>query len=253
MFDVYSFLPYSLLTFQGSMGTALSLKHPRAEMEIHMGDVVQMDRKTHHLPKLSSCELCEQRCGGNGLGGKLRVCLAGLPVVASRTLQSAPPESYTIFTAACNFKCLHCQNWTISQFPDNQMPVDGYLPAQVLAGESLRNLRSPSGRLMGADRIFFSGGEPTIHLHFVEKVVVDARRIDPSCKANFDTNGFMTEESLERVLRFTTSISFDIKAFHEDTHRAQTGAPVDPVLRNAEIVARKGRDRLWEYRIVVVP
>jgi pyruvate formate lyase activating enzyme len=174
-------------------------------------------------------------------------------VVAARTLHPAPPESYTIFTAGCNFKCLHCQNWSISQFPDNRMPVEGCLASDLLAADSVRNLRSPSARLMGADRIFFSGGEPTIHLPFIEKVVEEARRLDPTCKVNFDTNGFMTEQSLERVLRFTTSITFDIKAFHDDTHRALTGAPVDPVLRNAEIVARNARDRLWEYRIVVIP
>ena len=212
-----------------------------------------MDHDPDYFPELSACLLCEHRCGVNRMVGELGVCRAGPPMVASRTLHPAPPASYTIFTASCNFKCLHCQNWTISQFPDNQMPVDGYVPAEVLAEESVRNLQSPSGMLMGADRIFFSGGEPTIHLPFVEKVVDKARRIYPSCKVNFDTNGFMTEESLERVLRFTTSITFDIKAFHEDTHRALTGAPVDPVLRNAEIVARRARDRLWEYRIVVIP
>jgi pyruvate formate lyase activating enzyme len=63
----------------------------------------------------------------------------------------------------------------------------------------------------------------------------------------------MTEDSLERVLRFTTSITFDLKAFYDDTHRAVTGAPVDPVLRNAEIVAKKASEKIWEYRIVVIP
>jgi pyruvate formate lyase activating enzyme len=35
--------------------------------------------------------------------------------------------------------------------------------------------------------------------------------------------------------------------------RAITGAPVDPVLRNAEIVGRTASDKLWEYRIVAIP
>jgi len=107
--------------------------------------------------------------------------------------------------------------------------------------------------MMGADRIFFSGGEPTIHLPFIERVVAEARKLKPACKVNFDTNGFMTQESLERVLAFTTSITFDIKAFYDETHRAVTGAPVEPVLRNARIVAEEARDRLWEFRITVVP
>ncbi len=133
------------------------------------------------------------------------------------------------------------------------MAVDGYIDPASLAVESIRMLESPAGILMGADRIFFSGGEPTVHLPFVEKVVEEARRLRPALKVNFDTNGFMTEESLRRVLSFTTSITFDIKAFYDDTMRAITGAVVDPVLRNAEIVARTAGGKLWEFRIVAIP
>lgn len=202
---------------------------------------------------LRECILCEHRCGVDRMSGERGVCCLAGPIVASRTLHPAPPESYTIFVAGCNFKCLNCQNWSISQFPDNRMPVDGYVDAESLAFESIRQLESPAGKRMGADRIFFSGGEPTIHLPFIERVVADARRSRPGLKVNFDTNGFMTEESLKRVLSFTTSITFDIKAFYDDSMRAITGAPVEPVLRNAEIVAKTARGKLWEYRIVVIP
>jgi len=175
------------------------------------------------------------------------------PLVASRTLHPAPPESYTIFVAGCNFKCLGCQNWTLSQFPDNRMAVDGYVDPRSLAVESVRMLESPAGVMMGADRIFFSGGEPTIHLPFIENVVTEARRTRSGLKVNYDTNGFMTEESLHRVLAFATSLTFDIKAYYDDTMKALTGTSVEPVLRNAEIVGRTARDKLWEYRIVAIP
>ena len=202
---------------------------------------------------LRECILCEHRCGVDRLAGDLGVCRLSTPVVASRTLHPAPPESYTIFVAGCNFKCLGCQNWTISQYPDNRMAVDGYVDAGSLALESVRMIQSTSGTLMGADRIFFSGGEPTIHLPYIEKVVDEARRLSPNLKVNFDTNGFMTEKSLHRVLDFTTSLTFDIKAFYDDTMRAISGTPVGPILRNAEIVARTASDKLWEYRIVAIP
>lgn len=202
---------------------------------------------------LGCCVLCEHRCEVNRLEGELGVCRVGLPVVASRTLHPAPPQSYTIFMAGCNFKCLNCQNWTISQYPDNGMVMDGPVEPESLARESVQRLESVGGRMMGADRLFFSGGEPSIHLPYVEQVVESARRISPSCKVNFDTNGFLTEPSLRRVLAFATSITFDLKAYSDETHRALTGAPVAPVLRNAEIVATEAKDRLWELRITVVP
>jgi len=202
---------------------------------------------------LRECTLCEHRCGVDRSSGDLGVCRMAGPMVASRTLHPAPPESYTIFVAGCNFKCLGCQNWTISQFPDNRIAVDGYVDPQTLAVESVRMLESTAGVLMGADRIFFSGGEPTIHLPFIENVVAKARRIRPGLKVNYDTNGFMTEESLRRVLAFTTSLTFDIKAYYDDTMRAIAGTVVGPVLRNAEIVGKSARDKLWEYRIVAIP
>ncbi len=175
------------------------------------------------------------------------------PQVASRTLHPAPPESYTVFTAGCNFKCLGCQNWTISQFPDNRAVIDGFMDPAVLAQESVANIGSKMGRLMAADRIFFSGGEPTIHLPYIETVVREARRIDPGTRVNFDTNGYLTEDSLARVLGFTTSITFDIKAISEETMSALTGARVEPVLRNAGIVAKSAPEKLWEFRIVAIP
>jgi len=205
------------------------------------------------LQELACCELCEHRCRTNRLDGELGVCRVGTPKVASRTLHPAPPESYTIFMAGCNFKCLHCQNWSISQYPDNRMRLDGHVDAQDLALESVGMLESPGGRLMKADRIFFSGGEPSLHLPYIERVVEEARKILAGCRVNFDTNGFMTESSLRRILEFTTSLTFDLKAFFDETHRALTGAPVAPVLRNAEIVARETPEKLWEFRIVVIP
>jgi pyruvate formate lyase activating enzyme len=131
--------------------------------------------------------------------------------------------------------------------------VRGYILPTELAKECVDNLSSLSAKTIRADRIFFSGGEPTIHLPYIEEIIEEARKIRPDTKVNFDTNGYMTEETLERVLDFTTSITYDLKAFHEEVHRALTGASARPVLRNAEFIGNHAKDKLWEYRIVVIP
>lgn len=202
---------------------------------------------------LENCELCEHRCGINRLAGERGVCRMTRPVVASATLHPAPPESYTVFMAGCNYRCLNCQNWTISQFPDNGIRQRGYVDPRDLAKECISQLNSWQAKIMGADRIFFSGGEATIHLPYIERVVEEARKINPDTKINFDTNGYLTEKSLERVLDFTTSITYDLKAYHDEVHRALTGASSAPVLRNAEYIGRYAKEKLWEYRILVIP
>ena len=176
-----------------------------------------------YLKDLEKCELCEHRCKVNRLKNETGVCRMTTPVVASAALHPAPPESYTVFTAGCNLKCLNCQNWTISQYPDNGLMQRGYQDPYQLALECVDQLNSLSAERMGADRIFFSGGEPTIHLPYIEKVVSEATKINPNTRINFDTNGYMTLESLLKVLAFTTSITFDLKAYRDELHLALTG------------------------------
>lgn len=205
------------------------------------------------LKDLEECELCEHRCRVNRLEGETGVCRVTTPSVASATLHPAPPESYTVFMAGCNFKCLNCQNWSISQYPDNGCNQRGYEDPKELAEECVHWLASVPAKLMRADRIFFSGGEPTIYLPYIEKVIEEARKRRPDTKVNFDTNGYMTEKSLERILSFTTSITYDLKAYNDEIYLALTGGSSEPVLRNAEHIGRHAKEKLWEYRILVIP
>jgi pyruvate formate lyase activating enzyme len=205
------------------------------------------------LIELEKCQLCEHRCKVNRLNGETGVCRVATPVIASATLHPAPPESYTVFMSGCNFKCLNCQNWTISQYPDNGYIQRGYEDPNKLAAECVEALDSSLAKQMRADRIFFSGGEATIHLPYIERVVHEARKIRPEIKVNFDTNGYMTENSLERILSFTTSITYDIKAYSDELFLALTGAHSSPVLRNAEYIGKNFKNKLWEFRILVIP
>ncbi|KXB06944.1 hypothetical protein AKJ51_02480 [candidate division MSBL1 archaeon SCGC-AAA382A20] len=204
------------------------------------------------LSDLENCTLCEWRCGVDRLNRELGVCRVGKPKVASAMLHPAPPESYTIFLAGCNFKCLNCQNWSIAHFPDSEKQIRGFIEPKVLGKEAYEAVNSPKGISMGADRIFFSGGSPTPSLPYIEEVVKEARKIG-EIKVNYDTNGFLTLDSLKRVIGFTNSITFDIKAYHDIVHRALTGAPVGPVLRNAKYVAEKAQEKLWEFRVLLIP
>ncbi len=224
-------------------------------MDKHMADnnTRSDPRREDYLLPLSHCTLCAHRCGVDRLKGQTGVCRMALPAVASATLHPAPPASYTVFMAGCNYKCLNCQNWTIAQLPDNGCRPGNFVPAQELAIECITRLDSPAARLMGADRLFFSGGEPTIHLPYIEEVIKEARRLSPGLKVNFDTNGYLTGRSLSTVLNFTTSITYDLKAYNDEMHRALTGVSAQPVLHNAAYIGRYAKEKLWEYRILVIP
>ncbi len=208
-----------------------------------------------YLKELENCHLCEWQCGVDRLAGEKGCCRMTIPLVSSCQLHPAPPQSYTHFYPGCNFKCLNCQNYTIAHHVSSSIAyndIRGWIEPEDLAFESLTALKTSFASWINADRIFFSGGEPTIHLPYIEEVVRICQLIEPT-KFNYDTNGFLTKDSLKRVLRFATSITYDIKAFNDEVHRALTGAPVEPVLRNAEYIAKYAKDQLWEFRILVIP
>ncbi len=206
---------------------------------------------------LGACKLCEWQCGVDRLAGETGLCGITLPEVASSQLHPAPPASYDAFMTGCSFRCLFCQNWPISTYPVNPIAleggVEGYYPPTGWAELGIASLRSGTAERMGADRLFFTGGEPTCSLPWIEEVVRAAQNIDETVKINYDTNGYLTKSSLTRVLEFTTSITFDIKAYDEKIFKSLTGANVEPVLRNAETLGKHHQAKLWEFRVMVIP
>lgn len=193
---------------------------------------------------LESCELCEWRCGVNRLKGQRGVCGVGMPEIVASMLHPAPPSSYDAFLAGCNFRCLGCQNYTISMCREQGT----FIPPDRWAEQGIAALASREGRLIGADRLFFTGGEPTCSLPWVEAVAECC-----TLPVNFDTNGFMTLSSLERILSFSDSLTFDIKAVTPEIHLLLTGAPVEPVKRNCAYVVEHALEKVYEFRSVVYP
>ena len=110
--------------------------------------------KEDYLHPLTHCTLCEHRCGVNRLEGETGICRMTLPVVASATLHPAPPESYTVFMAGCNYKCLNWQNWTIAQLPDNGYQPRGFISTKELAIEMHYSARLPCSQADGGGQNF---------------------------------------------------------------------------------------------------
>ncbi len=208
-----------------------------------------------HYKEFENCNLCEWKCGINRYE-EAGVCRAsGVPTVASSTLHPAPPSSYDAFLAGCNFRCLFCQNFSISTYPEGKYcrEFEGYYEPYEWARKAVDELNSEQAEWISADRLFFTGGEPTIFLPWIEDVIKEAKKIKKDIKVNFDTNGFMTLDSLKRTIKISTSITFDIKAFSDEVFRQLTGAYVTPVLRNAEYLMKNAEEKIWEIRVMIIP
>lgn len=202
--------------------------------------------------KFKNCKLCEWKCGVNRLEGEPGVCGVGMPEIAYCSLAQVL-RSYSVTMLGCSFKCIYCNAYRLSQYPGSSWFYRGYIDPKELAAEAIRRINSPEGKAMHVDKISFTGGEPTIHFPYIAKVVEEARKKMPELGVGFATNGFATQKTLQQIIDLCSYVTFEIKAFHDDTHLAITGAPVEPVLRNAEYLIRKGRDKIRAFRTIVIP
>ena len=74
-----------------------------------------------------NCYFCEKKCYVDR-NTKKGYCNVLKPKIASEFVhmgEEAPlVPSHTIFFTGCNFKCIYCQNFDISQFPDSGIEIE---------------------------------------------------------------------------------------------------------------------------------
>ena len=138
---------------------------------------------------LKSCRFCERRCGVDRTSGKTGVCGVGEKSRISSEFMhhGEEPElvpSYTVFFNGCTFKCQYCQNWDISQYPEEGVPVSPLALAKLIE----------NARREGTRNVNFVGGEPTPNLH----TILEALNL---CEVNipsvWNSNMFLSQESME--------------------------------------------------------
>ncbi len=113
---------------------------------------------------LEACVFCERRCGAKRKMKELGYCRceAVSHYSAEFLHYGEEPElvpSHTIFFTGCNFTCVYCQNWEISQFP---MSGTSILPKEVAGIIAMR-------RAYGSRNVNFV--TPTPHTHIILKIL----------------------------------------------------------------------------------
>jgi len=176
-----------------------------------------------------SCALCERRCGVNRLSGEIGACGASsTPRVASAFIHMGeePPitPSGTVFFSGCNFRCVFCQNWDISQRPDSGRETSVEELAALF--EALR------GR--GARNVNLVGGEPTPNLPWILEAFTLMRISAPIV---WNSNTYMTQDSTELLLGVVDLWLPDFK-YWENSHALKYSG----VQRYREVVTRNLKD-----------
>jgi pyruvate formate lyase activating enzyme len=150
-------------------------------------------------------------------------------------------HSLSIATVGCNFSCLNCQNWEISQAFKGSKKIPGeYVPPERIVEMAIEN-KVPS--------ISYTYTEPTIFLEYALDTMKLAKRA--GLKNNFVSNGFMSEESAKLVIPYLDANNIDIKGFSDEFYQKVCGGRLKPVLDTAKLMKKSG---VWvEITTLVIP
>ncbi|RMG70739.1 MAG: AmmeMemoRadiSam system radical SAM enzyme, partial [Nitrospirae bacterium] len=149
-------------------------------------------------------------------------------------------RSYSISTVGCNFRCLHCQNWEISQYPRLYKEITGIeMSPEDVVKEALR---------YNCQSISYTYTEPTIYMEFA----YDCARLakERGLKNVFVSNGFMTDRAIEKIAPYLDANNIDLKG-DDDFYKKIAGARLQCVLDTIRDMKQRG---IWvEVTTLIIP
>jgi pyruvate formate lyase activating enzyme len=205
------------------------------------------------------CNLCRFNClindGARGVcavrenrGGTLyslvygKLCAEHIDPIEKKPLFHVMPgsTSYSIATAGCNFRCRHCQNFSISQVDRNASIRGTEQTPQEIVQRALDN---------GCSSISYTYTEPTIFFEFAYDTARLAR--EAGLKNVFVTNGYISKEALTTIAPFLDAANIDLKGFTEEFYRDVVHARLSEVLDSIIEYRRLG---IWlELTTLIIP
>lgn len=135
----------------------------------------------------------------------------------------------------CNFKCLFCQNWEISQ---QQAEVRTLSPQEV----------ATFAIEQGAVGLAYTYNEPYINFEYILDCCKDARRT--GLKNVLVSNGYYNPAPLAELLPWVDAFNIDIKAFNADFYRQICGGELQPVLDSVKEIAQHSH---LEVTLLLIP
>jgi putative pyruvate formate lyase activating enzyme len=148
---------------------------------------------------LESCIFCERQCEVNRIDGKTGFCLITKDSYVSSAFLHMGEEaplipSGTIFFQGCNFGCVFCQNYDISQTWKGRRELDDI--AQKVDIKSLAAIAEKlNGR--GALNINYVGGDPIPNIHtIVGSLNFQTANITQLWNSNF----YLTDKALSLII-----------------------------------------------------
>lgn len=218
---------------------------PRAVRPPQLREAMFTSRLDHGAVQ---CAVCFRRCvippGQRGFcrnrenrGGTLVNLACGRPSAVHVDPVEKEPQHHFLpgsqilcfGTAGCNFRCLQCQNWHLSQNAIEDMAFCYDLPPDAAVHEAVRH---------GIPTISFTYNDPISFYEYMYDIACLAR--EHGVRIMWHSNGSLNPEPLEELLKVSDTATIDLKGFTDDFYRKVSSAELKPVLESLKTIRASG-------------
>jgi pyruvate formate lyase activating enzyme len=144
----------------------------------------------------------------------------------------------SIGTASCNFRCLHCQNYTLSAYGLEDVPYR-YMGVRSLIEKAKENR---------CDGIAYTYNEPTTWYEYTYDCSKAAH--GENLYNVYVTNGYITEEPLKEIAPYLDAMNIDVKG-DETFYKKVCRAKLEPVLNTCRLALSLGIH--FELTYLIIP
>lgn len=261
MFSRMKFLSVMLIIFSLSQISAMS-KQPGYQVTTATPSPQEIEgMEAMYYEKLTDnevqCQLCFRECiipeGNTGFcrvrknrEGSLYSLIYGQPsAIHVDPVEKEPQHHFLpgseilcIGTVGCNYRCLHCHNWHLSQSAPGDLRVYELPPLAVI--NLAREMETPS--------ISFTYNDPIVMYEYMLEVAKLAQ--NNNIRILWHSNGSMNPEPLRELLQYTDAVTIDLKGFSDRAYN-NSQATLAPVLNSLKIIKESG---VWlEIVNLVIP
>lgn len=204
------------------------------------------------------CELCPRKClirenqkgyctVRKNVKGKLYSLVYGKPVsIAVDPIEKKPvfhllpgSKSFSLATVGCNLRCIHCQNWQISQTEPENVHAYDLSPAEIVKAAIKEKCES----------ISYTYTEPTVYYEYMLDIAKLAKQ--KGIKNVVVTAGYINPEPLKELCKYIDVYRVDLKGFSEEFYRKISAADLSPVLDAIKITKEQ---KVWvEIINLIIP
>ncbi len=168
-------------------------------------------------------------------------CSVNVDPVEKKPLFHFKPRSkaFSIATTGCNFRCLNCQNWEISQAKPHEVRHYELFPPDAIK----------AARRTGSDSIAYTYSEAITFFEYMIDIARLAR--NDGIYNLLISNGYINKVPLLELCRVLDGANINLKSFSNATYKKLNGGRLEPVLNTLKTMHEEGVH--FEITTLLVP